>query len=204
VQNLSDCQDRLGTNRRKVEHRLVPHTDSDPAKAGSSYWCGKSVFSVPLCSQTRMFAKTGSEKLEKTRLYRCGEYCAGGGAGQDSAMSKTGWLGLPLGVTFNRSSAVYARMQGWKSPTAGEMREALERVFSMQLPFVFPANVSNRSFAKAGWLGSKHQQEEVDTVKEAGSSSGHRGNCSRLDGLELVYEHVRDHGGRPASRKPFV
>jgi hypothetical protein len=82
-----------------------------------------------------MFAKTGSEKLEKTRLYRCGEYCAGGGAGQDSAMSKTGWLGLPLGVTFNRSSAVYARMQGWKSPTAGEMREALERVFSMQLPF---------------------------------------------------------------------
>ena len=129
VQNLSDCQDRLGTNRRKVEHRLVPHTDSDPAKAGSSYWCGKSVFSVPLCSQTRMFAKTGSEKLEKRRLYRCGEYCAGGGAGQDSAMSKTGWLGLPLGVTFNRSSAVYERMQGWKSPTAGEMREALERVF---------------------------------------------------------------------------
>ena len=31
-------------------------------------------------------------------------------------MSRTGWLGVPLGVTFNSSSAVYARMQGWKNP----------------------------------------------------------------------------------------
>ena len=57
--------------------------DSDPTKAGSSYWCG--------------------------------EYCGGGGAGEDSHMSKTGWLGLPLGVTFNRTSEVFARMQNWKS-----------------------------------------------------------------------------------------
>ena len=64
--------------------KLWASPDSNPANAGSSYWCG--------------------------------EYCAGGGAGEDSAMSRTGWLGVPLGVTFNSSSAVYARMQGWKSP----------------------------------------------------------------------------------------
>ena len=64
--------------------KLWASPDSDPSKAGSSYWCG--------------------------------EHCAGGGAGEDSAMSKTGWLGLPLGVTFNKSSAVFARMQRWSKP----------------------------------------------------------------------------------------
>jgi hypothetical protein len=55
--------------------KLWASPDSDPSKAGSSYWCGA--------------------------------HCAGGGAGLDSHMSKTGWLGLPLGVSFNHSSAVY-------------------------------------------------------------------------------------------------
>ena len=64
--------------------RLWASPDSNPANAGSSYWCG--------------------------------EHCAGGGAGQDSHMSKTGWLGLPLGVTFNKTSMVYARMQSWQKP----------------------------------------------------------------------------------------
>ena len=74
--------------------RLWASPDSNPANAGSSYWCG--------------------------------EHCAGGGAGQDSHMSKTGWLGLPLGVTFNKTSMVYARMQSWQKPEGAILYSILD------------------------------------------------------------------------------
>ena len=62
-----------------------------------------------------MWASCDSDPKNAGASYWCGENCAGGGAGEDSHMSKTGWLGLPIGVTFNQSSEVYARMQRWKS-----------------------------------------------------------------------------------------
>ena len=62
-----------------------------------------------------LWASCDSDPKNAGASYWCGENCAGGGAGEDSHMSKTGWLGLPLGVSFNQSSKVFARMQSWKS-----------------------------------------------------------------------------------------
>ena len=64
-----------------------------------------------------LWSSVDSDASKAGCSYWCGENCGGGGAGLDSHMSKTGWLGIPLGVTLNKSSAAWARMQRWKHPS---------------------------------------------------------------------------------------
>ena len=114
--------------------QLWASPDSNPANAGSSYWCG--------------------------------EYCGGGGAGEDSHMSKTGWLGLPLGVTFNRSSMVYERMQQWADPVGAIAHVWMDSSWFTNMFEITSANVKagNLSFddpampgfPKGGWQGGRN------------------------------------------------
>lgn len=129
--------------------KLWASPDSNPAHAGSSYWCG--------------------------------EYCAGGGAGEDSQMSKTGWLGLPLGVTFNQSSAVYHRMQSWKSPIGAIAHVWMDSSWFTNMFEITGANViagnlsfedtgEYKGFPRGGWQGGRNWRTGGGVI--AGDSSG--------------------------------
>ena len=81
-------------------------------------------------------------------------------------MSKTGWLGLPLGVTFNKTSKIFARMQSWKKPEGAILHAWMDsswftNMFEVTGSELKAGNLSFEDpdmagFPKGGWQGGRN------------------------------------------------
>ena len=80
--------------------KLWASWDSDPANAGCQYWCGD---------------------IGNASIHGCG------GGPYEAAMSRDGWLGIPVGVTFKNNSHVWQRMQHWRQPDSATARRGGSR-----------------------------------------------------------------------------
>eukprot|EP01043_Picozoa_sp_COSAG02_P023898 COSAG02_NODE_1290_length_13442_cov_6.479125_7_plen_555_part_00 len=142
-------------------------TQGGKACAGSTRNCTTYEYSMGTGGPCKLWASPDSNPANAGSSYWCGEHCAGGGAGQDSAMSRTGWLGLPLGVTFNSSSDVYARMQRWKTPEGAIVHAWMDsswfvNMFEVTAVDLHAGNLSFEDsgdfagFPRGGWQGGRN------------------------------------------------
>lgn len=115
--------------------------DSNPDNAGCQYWCGD---------------------IGNPNIHGCG------GGPFEAAMSKDGWLGVPIGVTFRKQSKVRNRMQYWRQPAVGVAQMIVHAwmdsswftnqfavtnldIHAGSLSFDDP---SNPGYPKGGWQGA--------------------------------------------------
>ena len=129
--------------------------------------CTTYEYSIGHGGPCKLWASPDSNVNKAGSSYWCGKYCAGGGAGQDSQMSKAGWLGLPLGLTLNNTSAAYKRMQRWLDPVGAIVHVWMDSSWFTNMFEVTSANVKagNLSFEdsgefsgfpRGGWQGGRN------------------------------------------------